>query len=494
MGIIQKQALRSSFFLLAGFCIGGINILFLFPKLTDININGLTRALIETCTVLSVLATLGTQPVIYKFAPFYKSHLPREKNDLPFITGAVSLIGFIMICVVGYLFRDFISRKLGKSPLFAENFFLVYPFTFLMLAFTWMEAFAWTLKKSVESNFLKETLVRVLTTLLILGSWFGLLTEKQFINFFSLLYLIPVIILFLVLRGTGDWRFSFRMSKVTRRFGGKMFTFGMFVFGASFLNIASRTVDSFIIIGKQGLDKTAVFVTGAYLAALMELPMRSINSIATPVIAESWKDKDYANIFSVYKKSTVTLLVAAIFLFSLVVLNVHNLSKFLGKDFAEVPLIVFIMGLGKIIDLGTGVNGQIISTSVNWRFDFFTNVFLTVLAFPLNFILITRMGIVGGAVATVISTTLFNFVRYLFIYRKYGWQPYSFVHLKIIMAGALIFICIWVLPFMVNIYVDTIFRSVLFAALFVPAILRMNVSDELSLTANRVLKRMRLKK
>jgi O-antigen/teichoic acid export membrane protein len=325
-------------------------------------------------------------------------------------------------------------------------------------------------------------------------AWYGLITTQQFINFFSILYIIPVIILFIILRRTGEWTFNFKISKVSKRFGKKMMTFGLFVFGAVFLNIASRTIDSIMIIGLKGLGDTAVFVLGAYLAALMDLPLRSINSIATPVIAESWKDKNYKNIFHVYQKSTITLLVAALFIFCLVMLNVKNLSVFLGKDYAQVPVIVFFMGIAKIIDLGTGVNGQIIATSANWRFDFFTNVFLTLMAFPLNYFLITRMGIVGGAIATLISTSIFNLVRYIFIYKKYGWQPYGFPHFKILLVSIIIFIAVFAVPFMMNIYVDTVFRTILFSGLFVPAILRMNVSDELNLTASRMLQRVRLKK
>ena len=494
MGIIQKQALKSSVFLLIGFAIGGINIIFLFPLLTSLDINGLTRAFLDVGVVLSVLATAGSLPVIFKFSPFYRYYLNKNENDLAFITGMICLAGFILVCAGGYIFHDFIVRKLGKAPLFAKNFNLIYPLTFLMLAYGWLEAFAWTLKRTVESNFLRETLVRLLTSALIISLWFKLITTQQFINFFCLLYLIPVIILFIILRRTGNFNFNFRVSKVTSRFKSKMFTFGMFVFGATFLNIASRTVDSFVVLGLKGLEATAVFLLGSYLASLMDLPMRSITSIATPVIAESWREKKYENIFNVYRKSTVTLLVAALFIFNLVMLNVNNLSFFLGKSFAEVPMIVLIMGLAKIIDLGTGVNGQIIATSGNWKFDFYTNVLLTLIALPLNFFLITRLGIVGGAVATLISVFIFNLTRFIFIYRKYGWQPYGFPHVKIILVSIITFYAAYALPLIANIYLDTVFRTIFFAALYVPAILRMNISDELNLTAGKMMIKMRLKK
>lgn len=494
MGIIQKQALKSSVFLLIGFAIGGINILFLFPKLTSLDVNGLTRAFLDVGVVLSMLATLGTIPVIYKFSPFYRSHLKKDENDLPFVTGMICLIGFLIICVSGFILKDFIIRKLGKAPLFAQNFNLVYPLTFFMLILAWLEAFAWTLKKTVESNFLRETLVRILTTVLILFGWYKLINTQQFIDLFCLLYIIPAIILYLLLKRTGEFNFNFKISKVTSRFKNKMFIYGLFVFGATFLNVASRTVDSFVVLGLKGLEATAVFLLGSYLASLMDLPMRSINAIATPVLAESWQQKDYANISTVYQKSTITLLVAALFIFCLVMLNINNLSFFLGNSYEAVPSIVLIMGIAKIVDLGTGVNGQIIATSNDWKFNFYTNVLLTVIAFPLNFILITKLGIVGGAYATLISTFIYNLVRYFFILKKYKWQPYNFAHVKILLVSTVIFCLVHAIPFVINIYTDTIFRTFLFCALYVPAVLSMNVSDELNVTAQKLMKKISLKK
>ncbi len=493
MGIIQKQGVRSSIFLMIGFVIGGINLLFLFPKVLTQEEIGLTRALIDAGTVLSVLATLGTIPVIYKFFPFYQSH-QKGRNDLAFFTGIICLLGFAAICLVGYFFNDFIVRKLGKSPLFAKHVILVYPLTFLMLAFTWMEGFGWALKKTVLTNFLKETFIRILTTLLIILAWAGIISKGGFINLFSLIYLLPALILFVVLFRSGKWTFSTHQGKVTRRFKGKMFAFGMFVFGASFLNIASRTVDSFMIIGLKGLAQTAVFTYAAYLGALMELPLRSINSIATPILSESWKEKNYTNIQMVYRKSTMTLLVSGLFIFLIALLNIKNLIVFLGAGWEQVPLVFLIMGLAKLVDLGTGVSGQIITTSSNWRFDFFTNVLLTLLAFPLNFFLIKYFGITGAAVSNLVAITIYNGVRFGFIFKKYGWQPYGLPHVKIILVSLIIFFGVYAVPFLVNIYIDTIFRSVFFAGLFVPAMLQMNVSEEFNMTARNVIRRVTRKK
>jgi O-antigen/teichoic acid export membrane protein len=138
------------------------------------------------------------------------------------------------------------------------------------------------------------------------------------------------------------------------------------------------------------------------------------------------------------------------------------------------------MGLAKLIDLGTGVNGQIITTSTNWRFDFFTNVLLTLIAFPLNFFLIKQFGIIGAAYSNLIAIFVYNVVRFSFIYKKYGWQPYSFAHIRILITGIVVYFIVKNIPAMPNIYVDSIVRTGLILLLFLPAIRWMNISDEIN--------------
>ena len=113
MGIIQKQGIRSSLFIMLGFVIGAINLLVLFPLFFDKNDQGLVRALIDIGATLSVFCTLGTLPVVYKFYPFYNHYLGNSKSELPFLTLIINLIGFGLLLIIGWQQQDFIIRKLG---------------------------------------------------------------------------------------------------------------------------------------------------------------------------------------------------------------------------------------------------------------------------------------------------------------------------------------------------------------------------------------------
>lgn len=201
MGGIKRQSIQSSILISIGFAIGGINMLILAPRLLGPELLGLTRVITDAGITLATLATFGSIPVIYKFYPFYKSYLPNTKNDLPFLTGIICLIGFLIICIGGYFSSDLIERKyIARAPLFVEYSYLVYPFCFFMLVFMWLESFGWSFQKSVLTNGLREVVPRILFTIITLFLAFNFLEKNIYLLLFSLTYCIPGLILFYSLR------------------------------------------------------------------------------------------------------------------------------------------------------------------------------------------------------------------------------------------------------------------------------------------------------
>ncbi len=436
MGIIQKQGIKSSYFIFLGFLIGAINLLVLFPMFFSKNDQGLVRAMIDIGATLSVFCTLGTLPVVYKFYPFYNHYLGTNKNELPFITLIINLLGFGILLLIGWNNKDFIIRKLGKSPSLGYYFSYIYPYTFFLLIFYWLEAFAWGLHKGVTTNFLRETVIRLLTTILIILFGVHWIDLTQFIGLFSCIYLLPMLYLLYNLIQSGEWSISnIKMSGVTKRLKGRMVSFALFVFAGQFFNLLARTNDTFMIVGLKGLSDASIFAIATYVSAILEIPQRSLTSISIPILAKSWKEKDFANIKHIYHKSVSNLLTVGLLLFGLIWLNIQNLVAFLnwishkqGGGYDALVNLAFIMGLAKLIDLATGVNAQIIGTSNYWKFDFFTNVMFVIVSIPLNFYLIKHYDLTGLAYSNLIAYTLYNSVRFGFLYKKFNLQPYSWKH------------------------------------------------------------------
>jgi hypothetical protein len=71
-----------------------------------------------------------------------------------------------------------------------------------------------------------------------------------------------------------------------------------------------------LIASKMGLTATAVYSLAAYVANLIEIPQRSITSIFNRCfIKEHGRIKNYAEINRVYHRSSINMLLLALFYF-----------------------------------------------------------------------------------------------------------------------------------------------------------------------------------
>ena len=116
--------------------------------------------------------------------------LPKKKNDLLTWALLTSLIGFVFVILAGIFFKDLVIQKFGEnSPDFIQYYFWVFPFGLSLLLYSLFEVFAWNLRKSIFTTFLRELLFRLLTTVLIFLLSFHLIKSfDTFIKLYSFTY------------------------------------------------------------------------------------------------------------------------------------------------------------------------------------------------------------------------------------------------------------------------------------------------------------------
>ena len=495
MGIIRKQSILSSVFSYIGFAIGAVNKLLIFPAFFSSKQIGLTTLIVDFGLVFSTLSLLGTNAITYKFFPFYKAYLPKKKNDLPSFTLFVCLGGCLMVISALYLSENFIGRKFGaQSPLFVTHYSLLYPLVVSVALFTLFEAYAWSIHKTVISNFLREVAFRLFVFVLLILYIYKIISLETFFTLYAFIYVPSVLILLFYLIRSGNFPINFSISNVTKRIYKRLITFSALVFSASLLNVISRAIDVIFLASQSagGLSDANVFSYGSYMISIMEVPQRSINAIATPIIAQAWKDKDKAAIETLYHKTSLNLLVVGLAIWGLIYLNMNSAVAYLGKEYAPMKTVFIIMGIAKLIDLGTGANAQILLLSKYWRFDFYTNTVYVLISLPLNYYLIHKLNIYGPAWANLIALTIFNTIRFIYIWQFFRIQPFTKHTVYAIGIAAACIIAVSFIPTFVNIYVDVIIRSAIFTGLYAGFVLLVNVSPDVTALYQNAL--LRLKK
>ena len=482
MSGIRKQAIISSILVYIGIPFGALNTYF-FVKQGAFSSDqyGLTRLFNDVAQNFYVIASLGVIPVIYKFYPYYKDNVSDKQNDLLGRSFVKALIGFIIVAIAGVVLEPLVVRKFSaRSALFIEYYFWVLPYAFGWLLFSLLEGYAWALQKTVLSNFLKETGVRLFTTLFIVFYFLHIVSFQGFMYLFSMLYIIIAVILLVYLIRTKKFHFTFKTSRVTKKFRKKIFAMQSLIFGGIIITTIGQTVDGMIIASLLGLTPTAIYSLALYTANLIQIPQRSIQSISVGVLVRKWKEKDFTEIKRIYQRSSINMLLLSLFIFGNVWLNISDgLQLFHIQDqyAAGIPLLL-IFGFIRIIDAGTGVNGQIIGASNFWRFEFITGIIMLALRIPLSYMFIKQYGIIGSAYGDLISLTVYNYIRYEFLRRRFQMQPFTMQTIySIVIAFAAYFIAYFLFRSQFG-WFAMIARSLIFSGLLIGAIFMFKLTPD----------------
>jgi O-antigen/teichoic acid export membrane protein len=486
MGTIRKQAIYSSIVIYAGFLIGAINT-WLFIKSGSGAFTpaeyGLTRLFFDVGQLMFTVASLGMLPAVYKFFPYYNDNLSTKENDLYTWGLVVPLIGFVLVIAGGLFFEPLIVRKFSeKSLLFVDYYHWIFLFGFGIMVFAVFETYSNIFRRTVLPNFLKETTLRFLTLVLILLFYFSVLNYDSFIKLFAVLYIIIAIVLGVILLKSKHIVFTLSVSRVTRKFKTKMTTLAIYIYGGTIILILSQVADSIMIasISDKGIIDAGVYSLAAYVANLIQVPQRSMIAITIPILSQAWKNKNIGEIDRIYKRTSINLLLIGLFIFGGIWLSINDAFSVLQvqKDYEAGLMVIFFLGIARIIDAGTGVNAQIIGTSTQWRFEFLTGIILLALFLPLNYILIKKFGIIGSAYSNVISFAVYNAIRILFLWYKYKLQPFSSkTILSLVLAVAAYFICFYLFR-NIDGWTGIILRSCLFAIIFIAGVFALKLTPD----------------
>lgn len=501
MSTIRRQSILSSFVIYVGFGVGLLNI-YLFTKqglFTDQQF-GLYNAFIAIATSMMAFSNLAMPSYIYKFFPYYNEHLPAKKNDLLTWALSVCTIGYVLVIIAGIVFKGYVVRKyVEHSPEIVIYYDWIFILGFGLMIYTVLEAYAWQLHKSILTNFLREVQWRLFTTLIILLFLFGVVRDYDlFIKLFSFTYPGIALILFLYLVFTKRIHFTFHVSKVTRRFFKSILKLCSFIYAGSLILIISQVFDSLVIgaVLTDALAKLAVYSVAQNISSMIQAPQRGIISASIAHLSKAWKDKKMDTIQRIYQRSSINQLIFSFGLYVLILINfIDAVNSFhLKESYLNGFYVVILLGATKIVDMGTGLNAQIIGTSTYWRFEMISGIILLSLMLPLNYVLTKQYDIIGTAVAGLISITIYNLIRIIFLWKKFGLFPFTLQSLyTVLLAGICFALCYFVFLDLHG-FPGLMLRSITFCILYGAGVIYLRLSPDVLPVWNTIRKRIGLMK
>jgi len=171
----------------------------------------------------------------------------------------------------------------------------------------------------------------------------------------------------------------------------------------------------------------------------------------------------------------------------LIVVNAQQCYALLpDKDYSTGLWVLIIISVVKLSDALVGFSNAVLLNSPYYRTVLFLGVFLVIGAVLMNRWLIPLYGINGAGVATLIAFSSYNLLKSVFVYRKYGLQPFYKETLQTTLFGLVAIggFFFWDFPFhpLVNIGL----KSLLVGGMSVFFLLKYKVSEELTRLINKL--------
>ena len=501
MSTIRRQTIISSVVIYVGFAIGLLNIYFFTKEgLFTTADYGLVSIFMPVATLMMAFSSMAMPSYIIKFYPYYNDNLPVRKNDMITWALLVGIAGFILVMIAGWFFKDLVVRKYSQNaPQLVTYYYWIFPMGLGLTIYTILEAYTWSLGKPILANLSREVLWRVLITVLIVLFITHIIKDFDlFIKLYAFTYPAIALALFSYLLLTKKIHFTLRASKVTRRFLKKIVTLCSFVYSGVLIFTISQVFDSIVIASvlKDGIDKAGIFGIAQIMTSIIQAPQRSIISVSIPHLSKAWKDKNMVLLQKIYQRSSINLLIFSCGIFLLIALNYKEAVQTFGlKDAYLQGFSAFLLlGLTRVIDMGTGVNTQIIGTSTSWRFELISGGILLTCMLPLTYILAKQFDIMGPALANLISISIYNLVRIAFLWKKFRLFPFTIQSAYTVLLAAACFIVCYFAFMNVHGFIGLVVRSIAFILLYGGLLIYFRLSPDIVPVMKTVKKRLTLVK
>jgi len=488
VGIVIRQSLRSALFNYIGIALGYVNMVWLFPSMLSEDHFGMIRVLLSASMLVAQFGEFGMSNTLIRYLPFFKNDPQRKRSFLGFVFLTASALSLLLVSLLLLFKKAIFSLAGGRETLLSEHFAVVLFIAISILLSEILFSLSRAAYKAVFPAFVKETALRLFQTAVILLYYFDVLDFNQFILAFSASYFLALLIIFIYTRWSGILQIAIPLHIGDVPAVREMLTFSFFVFLNKLPNRALNQIDVLMLGALAGLKSAGAYAIAFFIAEVVRIPARNILLVSNPLIAEAWKNNDLKKISKMYRQSSINQLLIGGFVLVLILSNVSDFTFYLQNKYTNLYPVIALLGLAKVFDMATGINGLIISNSKYYRYSLYFNVSLLVLAVITNFILIPLYGMMGAALATALSVFLLNGTKTFFVKYKFDLQPFTRKTLLAIGVLLLLFVLSNYLSLHFSHLINIGIRFVLLSGVFLPFIYVLKLSEEINMIIDGIVK------
>lgn len=477
--------------MLVGTLIGTVSTLFIYPL--DEGLYGTLQFLIAAAALLAPVAGIGVQALTVRFFPEFTTEDGRHHGFLGLIYLLIA-VGILVFSVVAFFLKEEFFDLLRLLEMDVAIFKSNLPEIFALLCVTLFV----TRTHQYLTNY-----QRIVVPYVLLDFWlklaipaFVLLAHYQILEVYAIKWLFIALKVFSLLGflyytyQLGALQLRIDWSFLTRARVKSMANYALFGIFGSLSTVIAFQIDKVMVTGYEGVVSNGIYSIALFISNIMIIPSKSVIPLVSAQISQLSVKGDQKTIEGLYHKSSITLLIAGLGFFLLIWWNIEDVFSLTTNKEALMlgKYVVLYLGIAKLIDMVTGVNSQIIAFSRYFRWNLLFIVIMGILTVSANMYFIPRLGITGAAVATLISLTTFNLLKFAFIWYVFGMQPFNLNTVYILLLGILASLGCWWMPETTWPLLNIALRSLLVFLLFAVPIYVLRLSEDISALVEKYLR------
>jgi len=426
-----------------------------------------TQVNVTNALIVPVLM-LALDTAVITFLAGEEDHIKRRRS-LGGMFSAILIFAVIMFVIVN-IFAHQLSNLIFNNPSYTHFVLLTFLWTFVDCVFAFFISYMRARRQIIKLSFIQVGLyvghVIVIVCLVPLG--IGLEWVIAWIILADTLFAIGT--MFLIARQDGF---------PTLNFTGimKFLSFALPQVPAVLLMWIIASSDRFFITHFLGLSKTGIYSSSDLIGAMETLVYTPIAYVLFPVISKAWEQHKKDNVQNYIEYSTKLFLTLAIpAAVGLSMLSQPLLRIITTSEYLVGWQLVLLVSVGTIFQGLFQINIYLIYLIKQTKWIPLIATVCAVISASLNYVLVPRIGIIGGAVSTCVSYFMLASIYFLWARKIIAYKIDLLFLGKVIVASFLI--VLFLHYFKATNILDIIFDAIAGIVIFVLAIFLLRAFSE----------------
>ncbi len=389
---------------------------------------GIYSYIISISLMISTGLNFGIKRIILKY---YNRNI---KTDFIKKVLKIQIVIYFIFTILYFVFINlFINIKYG---------IYIVLLTFNLLMVLNIDMISIVSNKSEKSNLYQKIYMNFLD-LFVLGIFFFI--KGNIYTYLSIYIIIKYIILIFMTYLVKDNIFIKANKKIKNQELVNYFNYGLFVMLNAAASILINTIDKIMLKNYINFKAVGIYTISLAIGKAIGVIGTVFLRTVSPKISMYIEGRNNIELEELYKESTKQQIYIGFFLLIALSIFSKEVLSLMGKEYISGYTVVILIGIGQMVNIGTGVCGNIISLSRYYKYEAYFNIFLLVVTIGTNMIFIPRYEVVGAAFATTLTLVLINIIKVVFVYKKFRISPYRLENIKFIISGAIVFILLYII-------------------------------------------------